>query len=613
MSRDEFLRATGFGRARSYFLEHDGRLYDSKAVAGYAHGISVGEPLGPADFSGGENTVARQLEKLGFTMLRMHSANGPADNAHGEPGGPAARAYCRRCGFPFATDAGHQELCHWQSACDRRLHDPSYRVPPARLALVEVRLQRYLIDCARNTPAGQATDTTVTYGTLCHAIDPEERYWAAPRFSGVRKVLARIGAFEHAHSRPMLTALVVRSGSRRPGPGFAELCADLGYEVPGGDEVSFWRAQIDEVVQYWSHRTEAEVLMATEPVPVATAEPAALAEVLDAIRNLRTQKGLDGLAKRHQPLALLWAIGRVAQGQDALAPWPVAKAQISELIGQFGRPGDRRNPHLPFLALGRGSLWKITPEPPWARNTDETLRQWLGRTQPPPRGGLSEHVIELLSDPDAAAEIVASLLGIYLSDADTETLLQTAGINGLWTEHTANDDESQAARNLIRELAKDSAIVPAERRHTLTASYQRAPGNITVRRGEAQLVDRFLQTLPASKATRLQLPVGLTDLYDSETGELIEAKVSAEHRYVRQALGQLLDYAAHCDLPVNLLTALFPAAPAPSDTRLLHRYGIDCLYWTGSTTFHRLQAPLPARERIRAIWSTPSGRPPTSP
>jgi 5-methylcytosine-specific restriction protein A len=71
LGRDEFLRSTGFGHARAYFLEYDGRLYDSKAIAGCAHGIATGTPLGPAEFSGGDKTVAQRLELLGFTVLNL--------------------------------------------------------------------------------------------------------------------------------------------------------------------------------------------------------------------------------------------------------------------------------------------------------------------------------------------------------------------------------------------------------------------------------------------------------------------------------------------------------------------------------------------------------------
>ncbi len=68
LGRDRFLRSTGFGRSRAYYLEHDGRLYDSKAIVGYAHGVSAGTPLGPGGFSGGDKTVAHRLDALGFTV-----------------------------------------------------------------------------------------------------------------------------------------------------------------------------------------------------------------------------------------------------------------------------------------------------------------------------------------------------------------------------------------------------------------------------------------------------------------------------------------------------------------------------------------------------------------
>ena len=38
LGRGAFLRAHRFGEARTYFVEHRGRRYDSKALAGAAHG-----------------------------------------------------------------------------------------------------------------------------------------------------------------------------------------------------------------------------------------------------------------------------------------------------------------------------------------------------------------------------------------------------------------------------------------------------------------------------------------------------------------------------------------------------------------------------------------------
>lgn len=70
LGRDQFLKKYRFKQSRKYFLVHDGQLYDSKAIAGVAYGKQHGTALQPSQFSGGETTVARRLEKLGFTVKR---------------------------------------------------------------------------------------------------------------------------------------------------------------------------------------------------------------------------------------------------------------------------------------------------------------------------------------------------------------------------------------------------------------------------------------------------------------------------------------------------------------------------------------------------------------
>ena len=64
VGRETFLRKYGFGRSRSYFLVLNGESYDSKAIAGVAHGYqhpTLGA-LKPSDFSGGDATVRARLE-----------------------------------------------------------------------------------------------------------------------------------------------------------------------------------------------------------------------------------------------------------------------------------------------------------------------------------------------------------------------------------------------------------------------------------------------------------------------------------------------------------------------------------------------------------------------
>lgn len=72
IGRDHFLRKYGFGPAREYFILHQGNRYDSMAIAGVAHGYQhPGSGRLRADnFSGGEDTSARQLRSLDFEVIR---------------------------------------------------------------------------------------------------------------------------------------------------------------------------------------------------------------------------------------------------------------------------------------------------------------------------------------------------------------------------------------------------------------------------------------------------------------------------------------------------------------------------------------------------------------
>jgi 5-methylcytosine-specific restriction protein A len=79
LGREEFLARYGFEKARRYFLVRNGQRYDSKAIAGVAHGYQHPErgPLRAADFSGGDATVRARLEALGFDVVVNEPPVGP--------------------------------------------------------------------------------------------------------------------------------------------------------------------------------------------------------------------------------------------------------------------------------------------------------------------------------------------------------------------------------------------------------------------------------------------------------------------------------------------------------------------------------------------------------
>ena len=72
LGRDAFLAKYGFGKARGYTLLYGEGRYDSKATVGVAHRYDRPDlgPLRSQDFTGGEATVARLLESLGFEVER---------------------------------------------------------------------------------------------------------------------------------------------------------------------------------------------------------------------------------------------------------------------------------------------------------------------------------------------------------------------------------------------------------------------------------------------------------------------------------------------------------------------------------------------------------------
>lgn len=87
LGRDHFLQKYGFGKAQDYFLLQDATSYDSKAIAGAAHGYLPGkQPLRREAFHGGK-PVIHVLTRLGFEVVSQDVktiAIPAASNSHSE-------------------------------------------------------------------------------------------------------------------------------------------------------------------------------------------------------------------------------------------------------------------------------------------------------------------------------------------------------------------------------------------------------------------------------------------------------------------------------------------------------------------------------------------------
>lgn len=71
VGRDAFLKISGFGEAREYLILHNGKLYDSKAIAAVA-ARQLGTDLSPQTCTGGVTNGAAviTLSRLGFQVVR---------------------------------------------------------------------------------------------------------------------------------------------------------------------------------------------------------------------------------------------------------------------------------------------------------------------------------------------------------------------------------------------------------------------------------------------------------------------------------------------------------------------------------------------------------------
>jgi hypothetical protein len=178
-------------------------------------------------------------------------------------------------------------------------------------------------------------------------------------------------------------------------------------------------------------------------------------------------------------------------------------------------------------------------------------------------------------------------------------------LDGLRIEtRTFAEQEVRDEQDIVDALSAGTQIIDIEAVHTSETSYERNPGSITIHRVEALLVAEYEKTLSGQTVKRIRTPAGITDLYITgpDGVEVIEAKSGSDRRFVRQALGQLLDYAPHSPAPVSRLGALFPVRPAEADIALLHRYGIDCIYRTEPKVFARREAPAQARAHMQKLW-----------
>ncbi|MEV8195522.1 HNH endonuclease [Rhodococcus pyridinivorans] len=191
LGRERFLAENGFDTAHEYFLIHNGRAYDSKAITGVAYRFATGERIVAANFSGGK-PIAAILTDLGFRVT------GDADWTWPELVLACDLLYARGWSTTIrADDPAVQELSQYLRSLDPDLAlSPGYRSPGSvQLKLENIRtahpdyrgtptrgarLDRLVLEAFLADPAGmhELAERLRTDTSLAQSFNPtaEEQY-----------------------------------------------------------------------------------------------------------------------------------------------------------------------------------------------------------------------------------------------------------------------------------------------------------------------------------------------------------------------------------------------------------------------------------------------------
>ncbi|MFD8811687.1 HNH endonuclease [Streptomyces sp. NPDC059627] len=442
LGREPFRRRYGFGQATTYELVLDGHRYDSKAIAGVAHLYSVGVLLSADDFSGGARTVAHRLRALGFAVtdgsdvtdeppqvapqILLQPRGGPRDR------GPRNFARSVRQGVQIAEI---RNALGEQADVLKALYPEGI----ARLwgATPTTQVNNEKVRALRNRRVGDdvlfyAENHFIARAQILHLFDSlavAREVWGTDEENATWEHIMALGEVEEFPT-PVFAAPVLRRLSARVPLRSLTLRSAEDY-----------RRVAELLPQRRGSALPRPAAPRPAPSPQLTAE-----DLLNRISSLGTRRGSGSeTPSRHQPLALLWAISRIAAGKPRLAPWSSFRTEVSPLLS-LGLPGSNLTPEDPFWYLQDSGLWEVHAVPSDAGPMPQA--EILDTVQPV--AGLTRASAELLQNPLTRLEAVVKLCSTYLDDVDQRELLSQAGLAGYATadgmlDEDEDDDGQEAA------------------------------------------------------------------------------------------------------------------------------------------------------------------------
>ncbi|MGW3563320.1 HNH endonuclease [Streptomyces sp. NPDC000941] len=427
MGRETFRRSYGFGRATTYELVLDGDRYDSKAIAGVGHLYSVGSPLSAGAFSGGARTVAHRLRVLGFTV-----EDGTASGD--EPQQTAPQLVLQPRGT--ARDRGPHnfvksvrrgiEIAEIENALGEKADVLAALYPDgiARLwgATPTAQANNEKVRALRNRRVGDdvlfyAENHLIARARILHLFDSSpvaQAVWGTDEGNATWEHIMALGDVEEFPTR-VLAAPILRS---------------INVPVPLRSLTLRSAEDYRRVVDLLPDRRQSR--LPALPATPRAAPPARLTatDLLERVGSLGDQRHPKHQApSRHQPLALLWAISRIAAGKPRLASWACFSTEVGPLLAEFGLPSSNAAPEYPFWHLQGSGLWEVHGIP----GESGPMPQVEVFNTVQPVAGLTYETAELLQNPLVRLETVVKLCGTYLDDVDQRALLSQVGFAGYAT------------------------------------------------------------------------------------------------------------------------------------------------------------------------------------
>ncbi|WP_234320090.1 HNH endonuclease [Streptomyces sp. SBT349] len=161
-------------------------------------------------------------------------------------------------------------------------------------------------------------------------------------------------------------------------------------------------------------------------VPTATGKSLGRGDLLRTLGTLDVGVP-DERQRRHEVLALLWAIGRLLSGRDRMASWGAFRSQLVPILHEFGALDDGLSAEYPFRNLCGSGLWEVVG----AERGESDLAPTAASAEPEAaRAGLRVEAATLLRQPLTRAEAIGLLCNTYLGDVDQYELLERVGLVG---------------------------------------------------------------------------------------------------------------------------------------------------------------------------------------